>query len=140
MHLRACPPARLPLILPTHVSLACRPNADMLQEVREAEVALVAAAGAPPASMVLSQHLAAGARWAPNASASSSKPIPGRRRVLFVGPEGDFSPEEIEMLVGAGALPVGLGANRLRTETAALALLSLCCCLSDAEQHQPERC
>lgn len=43
---------------------------------------------------------------------------------LLVGPEGDFTPDEVAALTAAGALPVGLGPNRLRTETAALALLS----------------
>ena len=45
---------------------------------------------------------------------------------MFIGPEGDFSPAELAALVEAGARPVGLGSNRLRTETAAVALLSAC--------------
>ncbi|MEW5309925.1 MAG: hypothetical protein WDW38_001766 [Sanguina aurantia] len=45
-------------------------------------------------------------------------------RMLFIGPEGDFTPAELEMLLQAGVRPVGLGALRLRTETAAVALLS----------------
>ena len=44
--------------------------------------------------------------------------------LLLVGPEGDFTDEELQQLSEAGALPVGLGSNRLRTETAALALLA----------------
>lgn len=44
--------------------------------------------------------------------------------VLLVGPEGDWSPEELEGLVKVGAVPVGLGRLRLRTETAAIALLA----------------
>ena len=48
----------------------------------------------------------------------------GRRRLLLVGPEGDFTPAELEVLLSAGAKPVGLGNNRLRVETAAIALLS----------------
>jgi 16S rRNA (uracil1498-N3)-methyltransferase len=40
-----------------------------------------------------------------------------------VGPEGGFSPDEIGSLVNAGALPVSLSRARLRTETAAMALL-----------------
>ncbi len=44
--------------------------------------------------------------------------------LLLVGPEGDFTDEELEVLREAGARPVGLGSNRLRTETAALALLA----------------
>lgn len=39
---------------------------------------------------------------------------------MLIGPEGDFSPEEISLLMAAGFVPVTLGDNRLRTETAAL--------------------
>lgn len=43
----------------------------------------------------------------------------GRREYcVLVGPEGDFSPEEIALARGAGFLPVTLGESRLRTETA----------------------
>lgn len=38
---------------------------------------------------------------------------------LVVGPEGGFSQQERTMLLRAGARPYSLGANRLRTETAA---------------------
>lgn len=40
---------------------------------------------------------------------------------ILVGPEGDFSPEEVELAVKAGYRPVSLGSSRLRTETAGLA-------------------
>ena len=40
--------------------------------------------------------------------------------MVAIGPEGDFSPEEIDMALEAGFLPVALGEARLRTETAAL--------------------
>lgn len=46
--------------------------------------------------------------------------VPGSDTVIAIGPEGDFSPEEIEMAVNAGFIPVSLGEARLRTETAAL--------------------
>ncbi|MDP4184537.1 MAG: 16S rRNA (uracil(1498)-N(3))-methyltransferase [Bacteroidota bacterium] len=38
--------------------------------------------------------------------------------VVCVGPEGDFSPEEVALAVKSGAMPVSLGSARLRTETA----------------------
>ncbi len=38
----------------------------------------------------------------------------------FVGPEGDFTPAELELLIAAGAHPVSLGGLVLRAETAAL--------------------
>ena len=40
--------------------------------------------------------------------------------LVMVGPEGDFSREEVEEALGAGAMPVSLGGSRLRTETAGL--------------------
>lgn len=45
---------------------------------------------------------------------------PGKDIVIMIGPEGDFSPDEVEMAVDAGFLPVTFGESRLRTETAAL--------------------
>lgn len=39
---------------------------------------------------------------------------------VMIGPEGDFAPDEIEAALAAGWLPVTLGDNRLRTETAAI--------------------
>ncbi|MBC5773472.1 16S rRNA (uracil(1498)-N(3))-methyltransferase [Pontibacter sp. KCTC 32443] len=39
---------------------------------------------------------------------------------IMIGPEGDFSPEEIKAAYAAGIRPVTLGESRLRTETAAL--------------------
>lgn len=37
---------------------------------------------------------------------------------ILVGPEGDFSPEEVQLAVSNGYIPISLGASRLRTETA----------------------
>ncbi len=39
---------------------------------------------------------------------------------ILIGPEGDFSPKEIALAKTNGFIPVSLGNNRLRTETAAL--------------------
>lgn len=44
----------------------------------------------------------------------------GEEVTLLVGPEGDFSPEEVDMAIKAGYKPVSLGSSRLRTETAGL--------------------
>ena len=38
----------------------------------------------------------------------------------FVGPEGDFTPAELQLLVDNGAIPVSLGKQVLRAETAAI--------------------
>jgi 16S rRNA (uracil1498-N3)-methyltransferase len=40
---------------------------------------------------------------------------------VLIGPEGDFSPEELQFAIDHGYLKVSLGKSRLRTETAALA-------------------
>lgn len=39
---------------------------------------------------------------------------------ILIGPEGDFSPEEVNFAIQNGYQPVSLGEQRLRTETAAL--------------------
>ena len=44
--------------------------------------------------------------------------------VLAIGPEGDFTPEEVGAMVDLGAQPVHLGALRLRTETAGMAAVA----------------
>lgn len=46
--------------------------------------------------------------------------VPGEDATVLIGPEGDFSPEEVELAIKAGYRPVSLGSSRLRTETAAL--------------------
>ncbi|MBO4427321.1 MAG: 16S rRNA (uracil(1498)-N(3))-methyltransferase [Bacteroidales bacterium] len=40
--------------------------------------------------------------------------------IVLIGPEGDFSPEEVRAAMGAGFIPVHLGESRLRSETAAI--------------------
>lgn len=44
----------------------------------------------------------------------------GEDALVLIGPEGDFSEEEVEKAVNAGFQPISLGRVRLRTETAAL--------------------
>jgi 16S rRNA (uracil1498-N3)-methyltransferase len=41
------------------------------------------------------------------------------------GPEGDFTDEELASVRSAGYVAAGLGGRRLRSETAALAALSI---------------
>ncbi len=45
--------------------------------------------------------------------------------MAFVGPEGDFTPDELHAIAGRGARPWSLGPIILRSETAALCALSL---------------
>ena len=42
----------------------------------------------------------------------------GQSCVVLIGPEGDFSQQEIDEAMKAGFVPVSLGRSRLRTETA----------------------
>lgn len=44
---------------------------------------------------------------------------------ILVGPEGDFSTDEVRMAIDQGYCPVSLGQCRLRTETAALAAVMM---------------
>lgn len=46
---------------------------------------------------------------------------PRQNYTVLIGPEGDFSPKEIELALQNGFKPLTLGNTRLRTETAALA-------------------
>ena len=45
---------------------------------------------------------------------------PGEDALVLIGPEGDFSPEEVQKAIANGFQPITLGRSRLRTETAAL--------------------
>ncbi|XP_020243002.1 uncharacterized protein LOC109821229 [Asparagus officinalis] len=57
--------------------------------------------------------------------------------IVIVGPEGDFTEEEVELMTKAGATLVGLGPSRLRVETATIALLSTVMLWSDARKLDP---
>jgi 16S rRNA (uracil1498-N3)-methyltransferase len=57
--------------------------------------------------------------WFPDAAR------PPRTVCVWIGPEGDFSPTEMEAIKGAGARPVTLGPLILRCETAAVCALSI---------------
>lgn len=44
--------------------------------------------------------------------------VPAKDMLVLIGPEGDFSKEEVDKAIKSGYLPVSLGESRLRTETA----------------------
>ena len=46
--------------------------------------------------------------------------IPGKDTIIMIGPEGDFTSDEIQTATDCGYKLVSLGNNRLRTETAAV--------------------
>lgn len=50
---------------------------------------------------------------------------PGRDTLIFIGPEGDFSPEEIKLAQDNHCIPITLGQARLRTETAGVYACSI---------------
>jgi 16S rRNA (uracil1498-N3)-methyltransferase len=50
---------------------------------------------------------------------------PSNDLVLLIGPEGDFSPTEIEAAIAKDFTPIDLGPTRLRTETAGIFALSV---------------
>jgi 16S rRNA (uracil1498-N3)-methyltransferase len=64
-------------------------------------------------------------RYIGHAQEGSSNPLikraePHHNYVVLIGPEGDFTPDEIRKAGDNGFLPVSLGSSRLRTETAGL--------------------
>lgn len=55
----------------------------------------------------------------------SIEPVEGKKRVLIlIGPEGDFSPEEVKMAIEKGFSDFTMGESRFRVETAAVAAIS----------------
>lgn len=52
---------------------------------------------------------------------------------ILIGPEGDFSPEEVTMALDVGFIPATFGNTRLRTETAALYALSAVHVINDLD-------
>ena len=55
----------------------------------------------------------------------SSVANPSDTVTVLIGPEGDFSIDEVRMAIDHGFIPVSLGNFRLRTETAALAAVMM---------------
>jgi 16S rRNA (uracil1498-N3)-methyltransferase len=53
------------------------------------------------------------------------KPSTDADALVMIGPEGDFSIDEVKMAVEAGFVSVDLGKSRLRTETAGLAAVMM---------------
>ena len=51
--------------------------------------------------------------------------------IILIGPEGDFTQEEVNLCLGSGFKPVSLGKQRLRTETAAIAAAAYFNVMSD---------
>ena len=56
--------------------------------------------------------------------------------LILIGPEGDFSKEEVQKALSAGFIPVSLGNSRLRTETAGVVA---CCTIALTEARSKEQ-
>jgi len=56
--------------------------------------------------------------------ATTIAPLPAQDVILLIGPEGGFTPEEMELAIKAGFQAVSLGKRILRTETAGIAAIS----------------
>uniref|UniRef100_A0A0A9B7H1 16S rRNA (uracil(1498)-N(3))-methyltransferase n=1 Tax=Arundo donax TaxID=35708 RepID=A0A0A9B7H1_ARUDO len=92
----------------------------LLRVVSQSKLAFLASAEAPPLLSVL------------------PKSINEQSGLLIIGPEGDFTEEEVHALESAGAAPVGLGPSRLRVETATISLLSALMLWSDAKHQETQ--
>lgn len=83
---------------------------------------------ASDASAAAANAAAANAAAASDAGAAAASTTAGHcpetrdepKITILIGPEGDFSPEEANLAVSQGYIPVHLGPSRLRTETAAV--------------------
>jgi 16S rRNA (uracil1498-N3)-methyltransferase len=73
--------------------------------------------GANKFDLKLIPHLSGERRTIKDALKSSPKSI-----IVLIGPEGDFTPEEVAVALEAGFIPVSLGENVLRVATAAVAV------------------
>jgi 16S rRNA (uracil1498-N3)-methyltransferase len=54
----------------------------------------------------------------------------GKPTLTMIGPEGDFSKQEVEAAIAKGFTPVSLGRNRLRTETAGIVSCAVFQCVT----------
>ena len=63
----------------------------------------------------------------------------GGNVLVLIGPEGDFSDEEITAARAAGFTEVSLGESRLRTETAALAVVTAAALINGMKQPAPPK-
>ncbi|MDD2635329.1 MAG: 16S rRNA (uracil(1498)-N(3))-methyltransferase [Bacteroidales bacterium] len=53
--------------------------------------------------------------------------------LILIGPEGDFTLDEIELAKNAGFIPISLGKSRLRTETAGIVASNICSVINQFE-------
>ena len=99
--------------------------AESLAMVRETTCFVGALTNPPPQPLLQALMDSQQSRSPAFAKASAGKPFPVPRSLsIYVGPEGDFTPEELAELVEI-ATPVSFGSTVLRAETAAIFGLSV---------------
>jgi 16S rRNA (uracil1498-N3)-methyltransferase len=62
-----------------------------------------------------------GERWPLSVALEGSK---NKRILVLIGPEGDFTPQEVDAALKAGFIPVSLGETTLKVDTAAIAVVA----------------
>ena len=96
-------------------------SADATGYIGSSDAASDASAAAANAAVA---NAAAASDASAAAASTTASPCPETRDepkiTILIGPEGDFSPEEANLAVSQGYIPVHLGPSRLRTETAAV--------------------
>ena len=60
---------------------------------------------------------------------------PGQDVVILIGPEGDFSTDEVLLAEKNGYLMTSLGSSRLRTETAGIAAVHTIAVLNESDSN-----
>lgn len=94
------------------------PNVHQVMTMKEA-IAYAAKMESKAIPYELAEGMAPTGQWVEEAVEKSGS------IAIFIGPEGGFAPEEIEMAKEAGITPISLGRRILRTETAGLTMLSI---------------
>ena len=94
------------LAVPPMVVREARPFSTLIQDVPRDTLPLICSAGAEPIGDVIARTMPQGI-------------------LIASGPEGDFDADELVSAIAAGFVRVGLGPNRLRAETAAIAALAI---------------
>lgn len=117
-HSREVAPCRVPGQATDDLRLICycsdevQPRASIMELLQALAGTPLTAPSGTPLALPEEPH---SREVAPSRAAGQIPPV-----TVLIGPEGDFSPEEVLAAMDAGFVPVHLGTSRLRTETAAV--------------------